>query len=71
MIYAVVSVVIGALLYVASGLAYSASNRAVAAFQWADILLVFGAIWLSSTGRYGFVVGVWLLMLALFWWLRS
>lgn len=61
----------GGLLFLASGLVYSASSNFVAAFQIGLVLLTLGAIWFAWKGKFALTAVAMGLMLVLFWWLRS
>lgn len=69
--FTLMTLLIAALLFLGSAYVFSVRREVVTAFQFGLVALAAGAIWLTWTGRFAWVLGVIVVMVGLFWWLRS
>lgn len=65
------TLLIAALLFLGSAYVFSVRHELVSAFQLGLLALTAGALWLTWTGRFAWVLGIIVVMVGLFWWLRS
>ena len=65
------TLVIAALLFLASAYVFSVRREVVTAFQFGLVALAVGAIWLAWLGRFVWGLGLIVVMVGLFWWLKG